>query len=134
MQTAQITIEGISPYSQSKYVDTEIVPKIGKETHDDYEKRTWKSRVHVAEDGAPFMPPMSLKKSLEGAAPYSGKIPGQGQATYTKRVKSGILVTDPIALFTDRGPITLRTGRASGCSSTHKVRRSDAWPAKPRRS
>lgn len=106
MQVATVTLEGISPYSQSKYVDTEIVPKIGKETHDDYEKRTWKSRVHVAEDGVPFMPPMSLKKSLEGAAPYSGKIPGQGQATYTKRVKSGILVTDPIALFTDQRPIT----------------------------
>jgi hypothetical protein len=78
MQTAKVTLEGISPYSQSKFIDVEAVPKIGKESHDDYEKRVWKSRVHVDGDGAPFMPPMSLKKSLEGAALYSGKIPGQG--------------------------------------------------------
>lgn len=99
MQTAQVMIEGISAYSQSKHVDKEVVPYIGKETHDDYEKRTWKNRVHVDEQGGVFMPPMSLKKALEGASPYLGKIPGQGQATYTKRVKSGLLITDPIALF-----------------------------------
>lgn len=101
MQVATVTLESISPYSQSKYIDKELVPAIGKESHDDYEKRTWKNRVHLDTNGVPFMPPMSLKKSLEGAAPYLGKIPGLGQATYSKRVKSGILVTDPIPLTTN---------------------------------
>jgi hypothetical protein len=50
---------------------------------------------------------MSIKKSLEGAAPYLGKIPGQRNATYTKRVKSGILVTDAIYMTLDgKKPVT----------------------------
>lgn len=87
-----------SPYSQSKFIDTEEVPAQGKESKDSYEKRTWLNRVHTREDGVTYMPPMSLKKALEGASAYLGKIPGQKNATYTKRFKSGVLITDEIKL------------------------------------
>ena len=95
MQIATVTIEGISPYSQSRFHDPQA---IGKESKDDLERRTWKERVHLNSEGLPFMPPMALKKALEGAAPYLGTIKGQGKATYTKRIKSGILITDEIEL------------------------------------
>jgi hypothetical protein len=99
MQTVNVTIEGIAPYSQSRYVDKEEHPKVGKETADDYEKRTWQARVHLDEDGVPYMPPMALKKSLDAASAYLGKIPGERNATYVKRFKSGLLVTDNIPLW-----------------------------------
>ncbi len=98
MQTVEVKLESISPYSQSKFIDVDAIPKLGKEGPDAYEKRVWKNRVHLDEKGFPFMPPLGLKKSLEAAAPYSGVIPGQGKSTYTKRIKSGILITDPITL------------------------------------
>lgn len=100
MITASITIRGVAPYSQSKFVD---VPKLSKETHDDFEKRTWFERVHLNDDGLPVMPAMALKKALEGAAGYLGKIPGQRNATYTKRVKSGLLITEDLPLYLDSG-------------------------------
>jgi hypothetical protein len=99
VQTYRIEIDSLSPYSQSKFIDKDETPKIGKENADDYEKRTWRTRIHINEQGKPFMPPMALKKSLEGAAKYLGKIPGQGHATYTKRVRSGILITEQIPLY-----------------------------------
>lgn len=104
MNTATITIEGVSPYSQSRYHDPQ---QIGKETKDDCEKRTWKGRVHVNSAGEPFMPPMALKKALEGASSYLGKIPGERNATYTKRFKSGLLIMEEIALFRDGRPATM---------------------------
>jgi len=104
MKTFKLTIEGISPYSQSRFHDPQ---KIGKETNDDMEKRTWKDRVHVGDDGAPFMPPMSLKKSLDSASSYLGKIPGERNATYTKRFKSGLLIIGPIGLRVGKRDATL---------------------------
>jgi len=108
MKTATFAIKGISPYSQSRFHDT---PKEGKETNDDHERRTWKNRIHVGSDGDTFMPQMAIKKSLEGAAPYLGKIPGQRNATYTKRFKSGILITEELPLFNGK------SGKRAGLDS-----------------
>ena len=107
MQAYRVTIEGISPYSQSKYIDTEAVPLQGKEGKDAYEKRTWQERVHRDASGMPYMPAMSLKKALDVASGYLGKIPGQKNATYTKRFKSGLLITDNITLHVKGRPATL---------------------------
>lgn len=69
-----------------------------------HEKRTWQARMHLDESGAPFMPAMSLKKSLDSASAYLGKIPGERNATYVKRFKSGLLITDNIKLLVpDKG-------------------------------
>lgn len=105
MKTASVVIEGVSPFSMSRFHDPQ---KEGKETHDELEKRTWRQRVHVNSAGVPFMPPMMLKKTLDNAAAYLGKIPGERNATYTKRFKSGILITDEIPLWNCHGkPATL---------------------------
>ena len=107
MKTVKVVIEGISPYSQSKFVDKEEHPREGKETADAYEKRTWQARIHVDGKGFPFMPAMSLKKSLDSASAYLGKIPGERNATYVKRFKSGMLITENISLFVGGKRVTL---------------------------
>lgn len=105
MKTYKVVLKGISPYSQSRHVDKDEHPKIGKETADDYEKRTWQARVHLDDRGVPYMPPMALKKSLDAASAYLGKIPGERNATYTKRFKSGLLVMENIKLLSSKKPL-----------------------------
>ncbi len=97
MKTAVVKLKSISPYSQSRhYVDP---PRDPKESHADYERRTWRERLHVNEDGRIFIPPMALKNSLSEAAKFlSRRIPGKGKATYTKHFEAGVLVTDGIVL------------------------------------
>lgn len=96
MRTVTATLESISPYSQSKHIMVESIDREGK---DDYEKRTWRERMHYDKDGFVFMPPMSFKKSLDRAAAFRGeKIKGKGQATYSKHFLAGVLVMDPLKL------------------------------------
>ena len=96
MKTATATIEGISPYGQSKFYDVEKLPK---ESAKDYEARTWRERLHVNKDGNVFIPPMAFKNCIAEAAKFlSIQIPGKGKATYTKHFEAGVLVLDPVVL------------------------------------
>lgn len=96
MKTASVQISSASPYSQSKFIQADKLPK---ELHDDYEKRTWRERLHVDSSGVVYIPPMSFKNCLSEAAKYlSMQIPGKGKATFTKHVEAGVLVTDPLSL------------------------------------
>lgn len=96
MKTARATLTSVSPYSQSKRIRT---PKDAKETHEDHEERTWRERLHVNKQGKVFIPPMAFKNCLAEAAKYqSKKIPGKGNATYTKHIEAGVLVTEPLVL------------------------------------
>lgn len=96
MLTATISIEGMSPLSQSKH-HTE--PKIGEETNDAHERRTWRYRMHRNADGNVFIPPMAAKNGLVSAAKFlNRKIPGERNKTFTKRFESGILCMDPLVL------------------------------------
>lgn len=85
-----------SPYSQSRYIQEK---KPRDESHADFEKRTWMQRCHYNEEGHVYIPPMSFKNCLSEAAKYKSiKIPGKGKSTYTRHIRSGILVTDPLVL------------------------------------
>lgn len=96
MKTIRATLKSISPYSQSRVV---VTPKNDGESSDDHEKRTWRDRIHADSDGMVFISPMAFKKALGAAAKYeSVKIPGKGNATYTKHVESGTLIFDPLTL------------------------------------
>lgn len=101
MKTAQVELESVSPYSQSKHYSKDDVPKInkGNETDRDYEARTWKNRLHVDKDGQVFIPPTAFKNCLSEAAKYLNvQIPGKGKATYTKHFEAGVLVVEPMPL------------------------------------
>lgn len=96
MKTAIVKIEGISVVQFGRYHQTD---KLEKESHDDYEKRTWREKCHATEDGHVFIPPMAFKKCIETAAAFLNmKIPGQGNNKYNKHFVAGILVTDPLVL------------------------------------
>jgi len=96
MKTAICELEGISPYSQSRFYETEKLPK---ERPDDYEARTWRDRLHVNADGFVFIPPMALKNCLAEVVKYlSIRIPGQGISTFTKHIEAGVMVTEALAL------------------------------------
>ena len=71
-----------------------------KETRGDYDIRTWRFKQHFKKDtGELYIPPMALKNCLMEVAQYLGeKIPGKGNATWTKRFTAGILCSDLIML------------------------------------
>lgn len=96
MQFFNVTIQGVSAYSQSKHYEVE---KLQGEGHDDYYQRTWRNHMHVTKDGEVFIPPNAFKNCLSEAAKYMNiGIPGKGKATYTKHFEAGIQVNTPILL------------------------------------
>jgi hypothetical protein len=91
MKTVIVTLRGVSPYSQSRAIQSK---KTTGENHDAFEDRTWKERLHVNEDKYVFVPPMSIKNCLSDVAKYlSETVPGRGKATYTKHFEAGLLCT-----------------------------------------
>jgi hypothetical protein len=98
LRTAIVELVGLSPYSQSKAHDE---PRLNdKEGHDDYDKRTWRSRAHVdPETKEVVIPAMGLKMAVaEAAKRLSIKIPGKRNATYTKNILSGLIPMGDIGL------------------------------------
>lgn len=89
-------LKSISPYSQSRHYE---VAKLAKERPDDYEKRTWRERMHVSPEGYIFIPPMAFKNGLSAIAKYLGEqIPGKGKSTFTKHFESGVMVLEGLQL------------------------------------
>lgn len=96
MRIAIAHLRSISPYSQSRAHESE---KNNRETHDEYEKRTWREKSHYTKDGLIFIPAMAYKQSLDRAAQMLGRqIPGKGKSTYTKFFLSGVMCVDQVCL------------------------------------
>lgn len=96
MKTAFAHLKSVSPYGQSRYIGEK---KTRDETHEEFEKRTWKKRCHVDADGMVFIPPTAFKNCLQEAAKYKSiQIPGKGKSTYTKHFEAGVLVTEPLSI------------------------------------
>jgi hypothetical protein len=94
VRSYKANLSSVSPYSQSRYHDTE---KQDRETADAYENRTWKNRLHVNGTGKIFIPPMAFKNCLSECAKFmSVQIPGKGKQTYTKHFEAGILIHEPV--------------------------------------
>ena len=92
MKTATCKIHSLSPYSQSKFIQSE---RDDKESAGDFEKRCWRERCHRTASGQVFIPPMAFKNCIAEAARYlSVKIPGKRNNTYTKHFEAGVLVMD----------------------------------------
>lgn len=96
MKTVTAQLSSLGAYSQGKIVS---VSKLAKETHDEFDARTWRQRMHVTDKGNVFIPCTAFKNALSEAAKYmSLQIPGKGKATYTKHFESGVLCTDNLVL------------------------------------
>ena len=99
MSVAALTLASLSPYSQSRAHEE---PKLEKEQHDAYDKRTWRSKLNVGTvAGKPtvVIPAHGMHQAIAAAAKYSKRqIPGQGKATWTAKFTAGISIVDSIAL------------------------------------
>jgi len=96
MKTVEFSLVSAGPLSFSAAIKS--VKNTG-ENHDAFEERTWRERLHVDSKGEVFIPPNAIKNMMEGVAGFLGeKIPGKGQATWTKHFKAGIMVTKPLML------------------------------------
>lgn len=97
MKVAECHLVSISPYSQSRPYE---VPKLEKESHSDYEVRTWRERMHSTEDGHVFIPAMAFKNCLsESAKHVQMKLTGTGKlGNYTRYIEAGIMVLDSLVL------------------------------------
>lgn len=108
LRSCVVTIEGVSPYSASRYHEE---PKLAEETHDEYDSRTWRHKATIDGAGMVVIPSGAFKQAIDGAAKMvCGKIPGQGQKTYTKLIATGVIVEDnaPIGIHVnDIEPIRL---------------------------
>ena len=98
MKVYSLTIRGISPLLQSRVYEHEV-PRLAKETHNDYEQRTWQHKAHSDKDGKVIIPAIFMRNCLREAAQYLGiQIPGKGKSTYTKHFNSGIGIYDDAQL------------------------------------
>ena len=79
MKKAIVHLKSVSPYSPSRYHNTD---KLEKESHDDYERRTWMHKAHYDHKTREiFIPAMSFANSIKDAAQYSSiKVKGKGNA------------------------------------------------------
>lgn len=99
MKIAIVTITGKTPYSQSANIDKEVVPEKSKETKDDYEKRTWRHRMHVTAEGFVEIPSTAITGAVRQAARrLQLQVPGKGKTQYTKYFEAGIDVAGPLVL------------------------------------
>lgn len=116
MHIAKVNLESLSPIRFSRDHGTD---RLDKESPDEYEKRTWREKVHANKDGFVCIAPFMLKNSLSDIAKYLGqKIKGRGNNTYSKHFAAGILVVDPIVLPVHKDDVR---GEWLSCSPQGKV-------------
>lgn len=83
-----VTIEGVTPYSQSSHPGIE---KEKSETWDDYEARVWKLKAHTHADGTVYIPGSAFKLCLdEAAVNLNEKIQGKGNQRWAGVFKMGL--------------------------------------------
>lgn len=93
MRNLNVTIEGISPYSQSNFFTS---TRGEKETHESFEDRCWREKIHVDAEGWVVIPAMSLKYSIDEACKRLAlQVPGEGKTRYTKFFEAGYFVKEP---------------------------------------
>lgn len=96
MRDVHISIEGITPYSPSKYFEPDV--KKG-ETKDAHERRRWREKAHVDEDGVIYIPGVSFKMAIdEVSALLNEKIPGKGNQTFTGQFATGVVAMADVSL------------------------------------
>ena len=89
MRRCKISIENIpgSPYSQSAKHNT---PMLDRESHDDFDERTWREKCTTNKDGTVCIPAMAWKQCIDTSAYKLGiKVPGRRSATYKNFFTSG---------------------------------------------
>jgi hypothetical protein len=96
MRQVTVKVEGITPYSASRFFE-EALEK--GETKDAHERRRWREKVHADEDGRVYIPGVAFKMCLDVAVSKANeKIKGKGQQTYTGLFKSSVTAMSDMRL------------------------------------
>lgn len=96
MYRAIVEIKGIAPYSQSRKHDTEF---LDGESHDAYDKRTWREKCNYDENGIVFVPAMAFKQANDAAAKRLAiPDPDNKRATLTKYFISDVICEGNMSL------------------------------------
>lgn len=106
MFQASFTVRGVTDLMFGR--PTQSAKKDG-ETYDQHEMRVWQEKVPTTKDGQVYLNPFAVTNSLVEAAQWlKRKVPGEGQATFTKRFRSGVSPGGNVLLFNaDGSPMTL---------------------------
>ena len=110
MRKVKVNFENIpgSPYSQSAQHET---PKLDRESHDDYDERTWREKCTVNKDGQVCIPAMAFKQGIDEAAQKLGqKVEGRRGATYKKFFTSGYFCNADVPIANGK-PLTKTDAR-----------------------
>ena len=94
MRTALASLESTAPYSQSRPFEPEWQDG---DTHDIIEKREWRNKAHLTEDGHVFIPPMSFIWGLQYAAQRMGRVM-KGSKTFAKTFQNGVMCVERVIL------------------------------------
>jgi len=98
------TIEGVSPYSQSRHYEKD---KHQAGDKDEIARSNWREHCHFDANGEVNIPAMALKNALSEAAKFLQlTVPGKGKATYTKHFEAGVLITESIPIGITRDELT----------------------------
>ncbi len=91
--TATLTLVGIAPMNHSHSHD---VPKLAGESPDDYDIRTWRSKLNLNYDRTRIViPGHGFRQCVTAGAKHSKqRIPGKGTSTWTARFMSGLMLTE----------------------------------------
>lgn len=96
MRVAKVSFESKADLFFGRHIAEKKQPK---ETHEQFEDRTWAGRINVNNDGVLVIPHFALKNGLESAGKWLGMpIPGEGKKNFTKRFASGTMVSVPLEL------------------------------------
>lgn len=132
MYRAHVTIKGIAPLSQSRQHNE---PFLDGESHDDYDKRTWREKVSCDRDGVIFVPPMAFKQAMDTAAKrLSIPDPDNKRANFTKYFVSDVICEQSLSigiLKKDIGSVTISANtdgvRGSGKRVPRTLPQTSEW-------
>lgn len=89
MKRCTVSVVGLAPYSASRKFEE---PMLDRESHEDFERRTWREKCTVNGDGVVCVPAMGWKQGLDTTAYKLGmKVPNRRGATYKNFFLSGFL-------------------------------------------
>lgn len=86
--TVKVFLQSTRPYSSSRYHGEK---KKAKELDDAFEERIWREKCHFTDKGEVYIPAQSFTDAIIRASEHdSQKVPGKGQATWSKHFASGV--------------------------------------------
>ena len=105
MRQVTVKIESIAPYPYSQSAKHDA-PFLERESHDDYEARTWRLKCTVNSDGVVCIPAMAFKQAVDTVAFKLGeKVPNRRGATFKSFFASGFFCDQDVPIANGK-PLT----------------------------